>query len=167
MGVLCLFLAIACIFDYFRYRIPNELLVVLFLTGIGLHVLEGQLAAAFLFPLTAVLLMFLLYPLFKIGCMGAGDVKLFGVCAGYMPFQKIFSFLFVSLLIAAIFSLIKLIGKHHTKERLYYFAAYMTQVLRSGKWQLYFEDKKTQKNAGICLSGPIFLSVVLYMGGLY
>ncbi len=167
MGVLCLFLAIACIFDYLRHRVPNELVVILFLTGIGLRLTEGSLLEAFLFPPAAVSIMILLYPLYKIGCIGAGDVKLLGICAGYLPFQKIFSFLFVSLLITAIFSLIKLIVKHHTKERFYYLAGYMTQVLRSGKWHLYFEDKKMQKSAGICLSGPIFLSVILYMGGFY
>ena len=46
----------------------------------------------------------LLYPLFKISAVGAGDVKLLGAAAGYFPFEKIFLFAFVSLLIAAIIS---------------------------------------------------------------
>ena len=43
----------------------------------------------------AVLLMgAFLYPFFRIGALGAGDVKLFGVTAGYLPFEKIFYFSF-------------------------------------------------------------------------
>ena len=32
---------------------------------------------------------------------------------------------------------------------------------------LYLENEKERKAAGICLSGPIFLSVLFYLGGAY
>lgn len=167
MTLLCILLAGICFFDYLQRRIPNMFLVILFLTGVGWHGLRGHFWQMFLFAMTAASVMLILYPLFKIGCIGAGDIKLFGVCAGYMPLQKIFVFLFVSLLIAAIFSLMKLLITHHTKERLIYFGEYVADVLRSRKWYLYFKDGAPDTNVGIRLSGPIFLSVLMHMGGVY
>ena len=167
MAFLCVLLFAACVYDYLQNRIPNELLIVLFLMGIGWRGIGGNLQDVLLFPIGAAGVMVLLYPLFKIGCMGAGDVKLLGICAGYLPFPKILSFLFFSLLMAAAFSLIKMIKRHNTRERFHYLWEYFTAVLCSGKWQLYFEDGKPCKSAGICLSGPVFLSVLLYIGGVY
>lgn len=84
--------------------------------------------------------MFLLYPFFRLGGLGAGDVKLLGICAGYFHRDKILSFLFCSLLIAAIFALIKMMTEHCTRERL---------------------------KMRIPLAGPVLCSVLLSAGGVY
>ena len=48
------------------------------------------------------------YLFFYIGAMGAGDVKLLGVCAGYFSGEKVLCFLFFALLFAAVFALCKM-----------------------------------------------------------
>lgn len=163
----CVLLVIACGYDYLQHRIPNSLLLLLFFTCIGRH-LFGACIFLFFFCLVKMAgVMLLAYPLFKIGCIGAGDVKLLGICGGCLPVCKIPSFLFFSLLSAAVFSLIKIHKEHNAKERLVYLWRYLTVTAQTGKWSLYLENEKERKAAGICLSGPIFLSVLFYLGGAY
>lgn len=143
------------------------LLILLFSTGVGWHALQKEFEEMLFFIGEMLIVMLLMYPFFKIGCIGAGDVKLLGICAGYLPVHKILEFLFFSMLAAAVFSIIKLIKRHSTKERFYYLLSYLAAVFRSGRWQLYLEDGKERSEAGICLSGPILLSVIMHIGGIY
>lgn len=167
MAALCVLLAAACWCDYRKKKIPNYLIVAMILAGVPWRFLEEGPWAAAQFVFQAILIGGLLYPLFKIGVLGAGDVKLFGVAAGYLPFNKIFLFLFVSLLIAAIISLVKLCHNNYFGERLHYLAEYFADVLISGSWRLYLENGKDSPDIRLCLSGPAFLSLLLYLGGIY
>ena len=82
MVALCLLTAAVCLSDYFTRRIPN--LILLIMMTIGILYRWQQMGAGgipfCLFQTGIVILLF--YPLFRIGALGAGDVKLFGVAAG-------------------------------------------------------------------------------------
>lgn len=65
-------------------------------------------------------------------------MKLLGVTAGYLPAEKILVFLFCSLLVAAMISLAKI-------------------WKRDGK----------RRGGAVCLSGPVLVSVLLFLGGVY
>lgn len=167
MGTLCLFLVVACGFDYRCNKIPNLLILVIAVVGTLQHWAAGGLAEVLCYWGTTVLIAGGLYPLFKIGSLGAGDVKLLSVTAGYLPFKKILVFLFVSLLIAALISLVKMWKRNNLFERLRYFTAYLIDVMRSGNFKLYLENEADKQAVGICLSGPVLLAVLLYCGGVY
>ena len=119
------------------------------------------------YVLSILLMIFLLYPFFKLGALGAGDGKLFGICAGFLQYDKILHFLFFSLLAAAIFAMIKLIREQNARERLAYLREYLADVARSGKWSLYIENEREARKIGIALAGPILVSVFLHIGGVY
>jgi len=167
MSVLCALLMIACVYDYRKRRIPNLLVAFMLLWGIGLQLCRNGPAGGSGFLVRALGITGIFYPLFKIGAVGAGDVKLFGVTAGFLPFQKIFLFLFVSLLVAAIISLCKLAKMKKSGECLGYFCAYLSDVKKTGQWQLYLPNRAERYRRSICLSGPILLSVLLCLGGVY
>lgn len=167
MVILCVFLCAACYFDYRHSRIPNWLTALSLAAGGTLSFWRGGILSLPEFLFRAALVAAFFYPLFKIGTLGAGDVKLFGVCAGYLPDDKVLYFLFFSLLFAAIHSLIRFFRKPDLKERFCYLFSYVCQVAESGRWTLYFADKQEQKKAGVCLAGPILLSVLIYLGGMY
>lgn len=167
MAALCVLLAAACCFDYRKKKIPNYLIVAIVFTGVLWRSWEEGVGGAALFLSQAVLVGGLLYPLFKISAVGAGDVKLFGAAAGYLPFQKIFVFLFVSLLIAAIISLVKLWQNNNFKERLHLLMEYLANVLTNGSWRSYPESGIDNPVIGTCLSGPALVSLLLYLGGAY
>lgn len=109
----------------------------------------------------------LTFPLYRIGSVGAGDIKLIALCCGMLQRDCIFSFLFSMLLFAAIFSIFKLVRNHMTMERLGYFVSYVSEVRRSGSWSMYVSDQRELGRVGICMSGPVFLSLLLYLGGVY
>jgi len=165
--ILCVGLIIACYFDYKRSRIPNRLIICLLLAGIGEKLLREGVAEGIFFCSRGLCVMLLLYPLFKIGGLGAGDIKLYCVCAGYLSRHRFLYFFFVSLLIAAIFSLIKLIKESNMTERVTYLCQYIGDVVKTGAFGLYMENAREQKRCGICMAGPILLSLFLHMGGIY
>ena len=75
-------------------------------------------------------------------------------------------FLFVAFLIGGLIALARMILWIDARERLEYCIRYFVDVCRTGKWTLY---KQWQEGTagGVCLAGPLFLSAVLYWGGLY
>lgn len=167
MAVLCLLMAAACGFDYCRRKIPNWLAAAMALAGILYRLWCQGLIGVPRFFAQALLVMALLYPLFQIGALGAGDIKLFGVVAGYLPFRKIFLFSFVSMLIAAMISLLKLIRGKLFKERLGVFFRYVREVTDKGALLPYPTEGSVSGNAKVCLSGPVLLSLLLYLGGVW
>lgn len=167
MAALCVLLTAACGYDYRKKRIPNYLIAIAIFVGAGWRFLSEGGGGIFLFTAEAVFIMCLLYPFFRIGAVGAGDVKLLGVTAGFLPFEKILMFLFFSMLIAVIFSMIRFFKQRDAKERLEYLLGYLAGIALSGRLWLYMEDAEERRRTGICLSGPIFLSLLLYLGGAY
>ncbi len=166
MAVLCILLGAACGYDYRSSKIPNYLIVLISVFGAGYCFHSGGTAELFGYFGKAMLIMLLLFPFFRIGTIGAGDIKLLGVTAGYLPFEKILVFLFVSLLIAAVISLIKMWKNGQFRKRLRFLWEYLANVVQSGRWQLY-PEKNDRQSSGICLSGPVILSLLLYIGGIY
>lgn len=167
MTVLCAALCVICFFDYGQRRIPNWMVILIGLIGVGRNIYLGDIREVARYLLTLVVVLFLFYPLFRIGGLGAGDVKLLSVCSGYFPVNKIFSFLFISLLFSAIFSMIQLFRERNVKDRISYFCEYCVAVAKSGKWRLYFPQKDEKRIYGVCMSGPILCSVLLGLGGVY
>lgn len=147
MAILCALLLIVCFFDYRQRRIPNWLLLPMLINGLIYRAYNGGPRGIGLFVVQLAAVMALLWFLYQIGGLGAGDVKLLCVISGYLPYDKIFQFLFVSMLISALISLIKLFHKR--------------QVVPCGGNIL------RPKALTICMSGPIFLSLLLYLGGIY
>ncbi len=167
MAVLCFLLLPACYFDYGRQKIPNLLLLGIFAAGAAEAFRGGGGMGIAIFVAKGLAVIAAFYLFFRIGTIGAGDVKLLGACACFFPGGWILPFLFVSMLVSAIFSLIKLCRQQNMKKRLLYLAEYVTEVVQTGKLRLYFEDKSAFRAAGICLSGPVLISALMSWGGIY
>ena len=166
MAALCVFLMAACGFDYRKNRIPNILIALMMVLGAIWRFWGGGFWDIFSYLAQAVVVIALFYPFFKIGGLGAGDIKLLGAAAGYLPPDKILPFLFCSLLITAVISLVKMWKRKDFGDRMRYLWGYLTETVKKGSWHLYLENEKDRR-CGVCLSGPVLLSVFLYLGGVY
>ena len=166
-GVLCIFLAIACCFDYKTHRIPNGWIGCCLFAGMGYRLIGEGYVGVLEYLAGTVGMTMLFYFFFWIGAMGAGDVKRLGVCAGFFPWDKVLYFLFFTLVIAALFAICKMYLERNMKERLYYLGEYLWDVLRCGRWKLYFAGERQVAGAGICMAGPVFCSALMHMGGIY
>lgn len=189
LAIVCILLVCACVYDYRDRRIPNWVIVLLLLTSCMMKMLSQlescepmilveedkvlmyivKLMVYDLIGMFAQMLgvLVLFYAFFKIGALGAGDVKLLAVCAGVIPAKKILLFLFISLLIAALLSLCRLVQEQNIRERFLYLYEYIVGVMRNGAWRLYIENEEERRARGICMSGPILCSILLYLGGVY
>lgn len=165
--LLCIFLCIACYFDYRFCRIPNWLVLLILMLGVARSAVTSGASATIQYVAVGLLILMVLFPLFRIGTIGGGDVKLYGVCCGFFPKEKILTFLFFSLLFAVIFSLIRFVRRRDLKERLSYLTSYVLGVADSGEWKFYWSDLQEKKKAGVCMAGPILISVLLFWGGIY
>ena len=162
-GILC----IVCLYDYRKQKIPNELIGLILLIGLIQSILQEGICGVGRYVVVSAWVVFLFYPLFRIGGLGAGDVKLLGACAGYFPAADVFSFLFISMLFSALFSMVKLIKEQNVRVRIAYFCDYCRNVVRSGKWTYYMPEAAGKRLGGVCMAGPILCSVLLRLGGVY
>lgn len=167
MLTFCVMSGFGAIWDYHKGRIPNRLLAMMLAWSIICRFREDSWIGVAALLLQGTLLLVLAFPLYRIGSVGAGDCKLIALCCGFLQREYIFSFLFSMLLFAAIFSIFKLVRNHMTMERLRYFVSYVSEVHRSGRWSLYVCDQRELGRVGICMSGPVFLGLLLHLGGVY
>lgn len=155
--------------DLYSDRIPNGMIPLGIAAGLFCsfrqHGLWGVLYA--LLSMTAAFL--LTYFLFKLGALGAGDVKVFLVVGSFVPIRECLVIVAVSFGIGAIVSIGRLITERNAAERMRYFASYMTDVVRSGRWKLYGEDlrgdRQRYRSNKIHFTVPILLGAVLRIGG--
>lgn len=164
---LCFLVGTACCWDYRKGKIPNFLLGIMFAAGGGYSLINGWFDGILVYLIRCFGVMLALYPVFKIGAIGAGDVKLYGICSGYLPWNTFLFFLFFSLLIATAVSLLKMIKESNAIERFCYLCEYIAEVIQTGNFRLYLENEADRKAAGICLAGPILGSLLLHLGGVY
>ncbi len=166
MAVLCCLLLLACWFDYRRQRIPNLLTAAMLAVGL-LRASQGGGGEMWHFCLRMAAVALALFLFFQIGSIGAGDVKLFAVCAGYFPGKKVLWFLFYSMLLSAAISLIKMWHEKNAGERFCRLGEYLAEVARTGRLKRYICDRRELGVSGICLSGPAFISALMHWGGVY
>lgn len=167
MAALCVLLTVACGYDYGKNRIPNALIVLMILLGAAWRFWSGGGRDVPSYLAQAAVVMVLFYPFFKIGGLGAGDVKLLGATAGYLSPGEVLPFLLWSLLAAAALSLMKMWKRKDFRDRMGYLWEYLAGTVRRGSWQLYLENGRDGRAKGVCLSGPVLLSILLHLGGVY
>lgn len=168
-SVLLLLLLLSAYADLRTDRIPNGFILLGIAVGLGISLCNGR---ALLGILGSVSLAFLLlYPLYKIGALGAGDVKLFLMIGGFCTAGELLVILAGAFVIGAVFSLVKLLTEHNGRERLCYFLSYLSDIMRSGHWKIYGEDLvqdyNTYRRNKIHFAVPVLFSAVMKIGGLY
>lgn len=167
MAVLGILLVAACVFDYFTRRIPNWIIFLICFVGLFFGFREQRIAGMLAYSGKMVFTMAVYYPLFMIGVLGAGDVKLIGVVAGSLPHEKILFFSFYFMLIAAIFSLIKVLKQKNLMKRAKILLCYLRAVITGGSLLPYPAEASLSMEGRICLSGPVLFAWLLYLGGIY
>lgn len=165
--VLLIFLTAAAFFDYFQDRVPNALIRLGILTvlvgGLGQWIegiaggsLGGQLLlekwVGLLLRTGGVFLVFFL--LYRLGMIGAGDVKLFALSAAMLEKEDCIPFLLASMLFAGAAAAGRLILDKNAGERLYYFCSYVAEVARSRRFRLYLSGQE-RRRFSVHMAGPM------------
>ena len=167
MLIMTVFLAVACIFDILFHKIPN-VLTGLMLAALCLFVCltedYTQLPGSLIRMLVTGALF---YPFFKIGALGAGDVKLLAVCSGFLSGYRILYFVFLALATAAAAGVIRLVIKKEFVKSIRRPVIYIKKIMETGEIERYHGSTDEALKSGIALAGPMFISALIGIGGLY
>ncbi|MDE7247403.1 MAG: A24 family peptidase [Lachnospiraceae bacterium] len=164
-----LLLLLSALADLRTDRIPNGFILLGIGFGMAGSILSGRGLSSIL--ASVVLAFLLMYPLYMIGALGAGDVKLFLLVGSFQGTGELMAILAGAFVIGAGFSLIKLAVERNGRERLQYFMSYLQDVRRTGHWKIYGENLKqdyhTYCRNKIHFAVPILFSTVCRIGGLF
>ena len=168
LAILFVILLLASLWDYKYGKIPNYLILTGMVLGAIRLMAREDIYDILKYILGIILPVFLFYPVYKVGGIGAGDIKLFSVLGFYFPFMQSMFCIFTSLFLAAFLSLIKMAYCQNFTERMEYLISYIRDSIILGKFHYYHKDSsiqgKTERNQ-IHLAFPIFLGV-LVTGGI-
>ncbi|MBR6770408.1 MAG: prepilin peptidase [Lachnospiraceae bacterium] len=166
--VLFILLAIAVVTDLLFDKVYNEWILIGIACGLG-NILWSQGIEGLLWALISMTLpVILLYPLFRIGGLGAGDIKLMAAIGCFLTWKETICCLGIAFFIGAVLSLLKMVAERNFLQRIQYLLSYLRDVFKSGQWKLYEQGiQKHKKEGKIHFSVPILLSVVLYKGGIF
>ena len=162
------FLLLAVFADLKTDHIPNGFIAIGIVTGLAGSRLYGP--GLFDSARSMIFAFLLLYPLFKIGTMGAGDGKVLIMAGSFLQVREFLIVLSTAFVIGAFFSLLKLIEERNGRERLLYLCTYVSEVIRSRQWELYGEnlkkDQRSYRSNKIHFTIPVLFGAALRIGGL-
>lgn len=169
--VLVLLLLVAAVWDYGKGKIPNGIILTGCIYGILKLLSEGNVLMyipGFCFPLL------ILFPLYKIGVLGAGDIKLFSMLGLYFPFMEVIVCMFTAFILGAVISVISFIRYDNFLERITYLFSYLRECLSQKHFRYYYLDSKGKiisesenDHSKIHFAIPIFFSVLFHVGGIF
>lgn len=161
----------AVVWDFYKGIIPNILIIVGMVTGM-IYLFSNCSIEEILLHVPGILFpVILLFPLYKIGTLGAGDIKLFMLPGFYFSFMETVFCIFSAFLIGAMLSFAALLWRKNLKERMLYLLYFIRDCFASGHFRYYYlepeSESKVEKKSKIHFSLPIFLSVISYIVGNY
>lgn len=151
--------------DIKTHKIPNKVIVVGMILGILCRTMEKngieiRILFSILFPFV------LLFPVYCLGMIGAGDVKFLCMIGVVMEPVQVLYFIFYACVFGAVWAGTKMIREKSLKARFEYLKIYMENLVVMGKKEKYFVKEQGYKNT-IPFALPIALSFLLYLGGMY
>lgn len=169
--LLILLLIVSVIMDFKHDRIPNGIIASGLVIGLFSRFMENGWQGILSAGVVMLISFCILYPLFRIGGIGAGDVKLLLMTGSFFSADAQLHIMMFSFIIGALLSIEKMISEDNFKERIQYLLSYLMDVLRTGQWKLYGEnlctDSHKYKSNKIHFALPVFFSVMLGLGGIF
>ena len=158
--------AVAVWMDLRDASVDNGWILFSFITGLVIQVMEKGPKGGIIFLTGAAVPVILLGILFVLRMLGAGDIKLLCALGGIMGPRTIVECIVYSLLAGAGISLAILISTGGIRRRFLYLYQYMNEFYCTGEIHPYYR-KGMSFPENFHFTVPIFLSAVLYAGGVY
>lgn len=111
----------------------------------------------------AAVVLIMVFLLFRLRMMGAGDCKMMAVIAGYLGLEAGIQAIAAGLAVGAIWSLYRLWCDKSFRTRLMYFTAYFTRIFQEKKIVAYDELSHTDSRHRIPLAACLAVGVFLYL----
>ena len=167
-----LLLLIAAVFMDFQYnRIFNGWILFGILIGLFFRVRENGLYGIYGAGISMALSFGILFPVYKIGGIGAGDVKLFVMIGSFVSADFLLHAILYSFVIGGALSIGKIVLEENFRERMQYFLSYLRDVFCKRQWKFYGEDMienyRSYQSNKIHFALPVLIGTALGLGGLF
>lgn len=155
-------LCAACIQDLRSGKISNGIILCGMAAGLVRSIGMGGLGAAVMCLAQCGIYLAAAYPLYRLGMLGAGDVKLLVMTESFFSWGDGWSCFLYMLAAAGCMAAVRLLADRSGAERLKYLISYIWDAARSRKWKLYSEDRD-----GAWLSGKYIHMTVPMLAGFF
>lgn len=162
IGVFC----VAVCMDLRFYKIPNLCIYTGMLFGLIMTYVSYSVVGILGTCIAMSVIFMVFYPFYLIGGLGAGDVKLLMMTACFIHKERFIKYLFVTFMLAAAISVIKMLLFRESRQRLVYLAQYLKKAALTGSIDHYITNREN-KRCVIRLSIPAFMSLIVMCLGVY
>ena len=156
-------LSIAVATDITSGRISNRLICLGISTGFFFRIWESGPKGLFLSVIQIIIPVIVLFLLFLMRALGAGDIKLFSMIGSIWSWKVLFCCIIFSFFTGAVLSLIKLLYQKNLFIRLHYFCHYVQKCIAT-RSITYYERHSDGKQNIICFSVAILVGFCITMG---
>lgn len=148
-------------YDMREQRIPNWWCICGCMGGVCLTWIlalpEEKVWQALLYLIRIGTVMAVWFPLFRLRMIGAGDIKLMALMAGYLGFLTGAYAVLYGFFIGAVLAFLKMLICRNLHQRLMYFFAYIRRLFLTNELVPYYQASRDGKEAviplGVCLLG--------------
>lgn len=153
-------LVIAAAFDIQYMKIPNFLILISLSAGCQTLISIEGARGILVFFLRMFAPIFILYLLFLMNALGAGDIKLFSVVSVFLPGKATLFIVILSFFYGALLALLKMLYSKELFPRLFNFWLYFTKIRTERR--LYSYRTFETKNSYLHFSIYIMLAAFTY-----
>lgn len=161
--VLSMLLIAAAYYDVKKQKIPNTIILFGWGTALFSNFQRSGESGIFFCIMAAVITIAILFPLFIMQVMGAGDIKLLSVIGAVHGLSYLFRVAVIWLIFAGLLSAVVLIRKHMIKSRLHYLWFYVTAGRKSG--MPYYDRERDGIECTIILAPVLALAYIVVLTG--
>ena len=151
--------------DIANEKIANWAIVIFIFVGLVYQTWSHGIVGIWWYLKGAGVPLLLLFVLFIFRMLGPGDIKLLSALGGIMGVSAIVKCIVISFIFGAILALAIIISCGNLLQRLRYFIEYITRTLKTKEITAYYKPGMQIENFHFSI--PIFMSIILYIGGVY
>jgi prepilin peptidase CpaA len=150
---------VAVIQDFKYMRISNRLIVVGIVLSVAFGIFLGGMPRIICILLNISFPVIVLYLLYLLGVLGAGDIKLFSVVGGFTNFKTLTGCMFAAFVVAAVFSFLKMLYNKNLGFSLFKGQLFVKEVLQ-GNISSYRKTRAEERNL-IHFSAAVFIGLLI------
>lgn len=157
--------AFAIYFDIKKYKIKNEIIIAGVASGILTNLLSNKINGVVDSLLGLIIPIAVLFLLFALKMLGAGDIKLFSTIGAIMGWKFIIHSMAISILLGGFIAVIIIVLRKNALERLKHLFNYLKYCLITIKVHEYQELDKNDKGLfrfSYAVAGGTIITLVFY-----
>lgn len=159
MPLLFYLLIFAAVQDIRSGKISNRLIAIGLMMGLLFQIMEHKVCGVYYFLWNVSVPVILLYLLFQMRVLGAGDIKLFSMIGSLLTFQELCRCMFYAFFIAGAGCILFLAADKRRRQRVCYAVQYLFLLLHTGRIKPY-EPPYESEQLSFAFSIPVLAGTI-------